>query len=82
METYEIIEVKNGWLLVGNSKKYLIGIAQHPPAKYYLQQLEPSPQFITGLFEEPKKNLFRGKDKNGKKINIKIVGSSAILNED
>lgn len=83
MQNFEIIENKYGKILVNSTSKYVFyhtkKVVQNG-AKMYLKQVEPTTDYISGMFESKhKENTYFGKTKTNKKVVLRLNNSQALL---
>jgi hypothetical protein len=63
MKKYYNVELtKNGYKLVDGNEVILMNPSKYPNIAYYLKQVSPTVENITGLFYNKEKNFYRGKD--------------------
>jgi hypothetical protein len=82
---YNVEENYNGYLLIGinDTKKFILYKSKFNSTKnapYFLKQIAPQENYISGMFIDKKKNLFNGKTKEGIKVEVKLNGTFALLN--
>lgn len=70
-------ETKFGYILYSSSEKYVFNRSKISNSKvdYYLKQVSPTEIYISGMFYDKQKNIYKGKTKNGTKINLSIDGN-------
>jgi len=81
-KTFNIVETSYGYTLTNGSQKLVMNKSkiQGAAAKYFLKEVEPFENYITGLFYNKLKKNYRGKTVDGKFIFVRIVGGVAFIN--
>lgn len=78
---YHLNQTPNGYELTSGKEKYLMLLSKRPntPTPYYLRQIEPQSNYISGLFYNKKKQEYKGKDINNNRIIVRLGISTAEL---
>jgi len=77
---YDVQENNYGYMLSSGTEKLVLYRSKiHAAADWYLKQVEPTANFISGLFYDKRKCLFRGKTKDGFNIFVRITGTAGVV---
>jgi hypothetical protein len=74
MKMFRLHRTDNGYILQNNIEKYLLAYPKKAVAgvMYTMKQLLPYEEYITGLFYVKDKGYFQGRDKNGKRVVVRL----------
>ncbi len=72
---------KVGYILTDGQLKFVCNKSKYDNSKipYYLKQVAPNEQYISGLFYDSKHDIYTGKDTNSNKIRLHLGTNSAKL---
>lgn len=78
---YSIHNTKFGYMLQSSFEKLVMNKSKrdNDQVPYYLKRVEPDQEYITGLFWDPKKQEYHGKDRQGRKLTVRLGLTSAII---
>lgn len=79
--TLDIERTQYGFLLRGGSDIYLMNksTVNALATPYYLKRVEPTKEYITGLFYKRARNEYVGKAQNGQKVKLRLGVGKAFL---
>lgn len=78
--TYDVETNSFGFVLHSGSEKLVLYRSKIVAcASWYLKQVEPTANFISGLFYDKRRRLFRGKTRDGFTIFVRIIGASGVV---
>lgn len=72
---FKLLETKNGYILSDGVKKFVLNKSKWQKqgySDYYLKQVEPTQEYISGLFYNKRKSLYQGKTKDGQRVIVKL----------
>lgn len=76
--TFDLSETEHGYTLINGNEKFVLNHSKTGAlADWYLKQVAPAPEYITGLFYNKKSKLFRGKARHGQYIFVRMFGTVA-----
>lgn len=77
---YDVETNSFGFVLQSGSEKLVLYRSKILAcANWYLKQVEPTANFITGLFYDKRKRLYRGKTRDGFNIFVRITGTAGVV---
>lgn len=76
---YILQTIPNGYKLTSEYESYIMLIARRGTAKYFLKKVAPFEQFISGMFYNPKRKEYKGKDLSGKKVIVRLGMNTATI---
>lgn len=85
LKSYSVNENNFGYLLVNNSDAndkivlYRSKPGSNSVVDYYAKQVEPEESYLSGMFYDKRKQLFTGKLKDSRRLNIKIRNATAFV---
>ena len=78
--TYDVQENSFGYMLVSGAEKLVLYHSKiHAAAEWYLKQVEPIENYISGLFFDKRRRLFSGKTRDGYQIHVRIIGATGVV---
>lgn len=77
----DVVQTAFGYILTDGQLKYVCNKSKYDNSKipYYLKQVSPSEQYITGLFYDAKHDIYTGKDTDSHRIRLHLGTNSAKL---
>lgn len=77
---YTVEENSFGYMLSSGAEKLVLYRSKiHAAADWYLKQVEPMENYLSGLFYDKRRRLFRGKTRDGFTIFVRIIGASGVV---
>lgn len=78
--TYDVQENSFGYMLTSGAEKLVLYHSKTAAlADWYLKQVEPMENYLSGLFYDKRRCLFKGKTRDGFTIFVRIIGASGVV---